>query len=489
MAVRLGRRRAGVAPPGLPAARDLDGHHATACHAPSLQLVLLPNGDVGPCCRNPRAFGNISDRLLSKVWHEARRRDLVDRLAEHDYGDGCESCGVESTLMPRSASYVAQFDYWAEHLRPSVESSWPLRIEFDLSNNCNLQCVQCHGDLSSAIRIHREKRAPMPKVYTDEFFEDLRQFIPHLRSAGFAGGEPFLAREAFRVWELCAELAPGLPCTIVTNGTQWNRRVEAVLADLQVQPVLSLDGLTRATYESIRIGADHAQVLANLERFRRYAEQIGTRMNINFCVMVQNVSELPDLLLFAEERGIIVNALTVLGPPECSLAHLPPAELARAHDRLRARSDEVAGLDLNGPTWHTVLTRLDSWRADDPGESRTAWVERSPAILQFPRQGSGPNDDESVRRRLAAMATDGRVHVVRVGPDQVARGWSQDLADHLGVPLEALEGRPLSSVLSVVDRMEVVADDDDRYEATFDVGDRRSGWADQVHVLYAVGQR
>ena len=82
----------------------------------------------------------------------------------------------------------------------------------------------------------------------------------------------------------------------------------------------------------------------------------------------------------------------------------------------------------------------------------------------------------------------------------MARGWSQDLADHLGVPLEALEGRPLSSVLSVVDRMEVVADDDDRYEAPFDVGDRRvfmvslpirdrSGWADQVHVLYAVGQR
>lgn len=103
-------------------------------------------------------------------------------------------------------------------------------MEFNLSNACNLQCIQCNGDLSSSIRIHRERRAPLAKVRRR--LEDLAALLPP-DEAQFAGGEPFLGVENFRAWELIAEVSPSLGCTVVTNATQWNRRVERVLEQLR----------------------------------------------------------------------------------------------------------------------------------------------------------------------------------------------------------------------------------------------------------------
>ena len=471
--------------------------HRTGCYAPSLQVVLLPNGNVGPCCRNDRAYGNIQDRLLSEIWRDRPRQRLIDQLEQYDFSSGCEECGVEASLMDRSLGYPSQFDYWAEQLGAGLGDEWPVRIEFDLSNTCNLQCIQCHGELSSSIRIHREKRAPLAKGYGDAFFEDLRQFIPHLRSAGFAGGEPFLAQESFRVWDLCAELAPGLDCTIVTNGTQWNRRVEAVLDQLHVQPVISMDGLTKATYEQIRIGSDHDTVMRNIDRFCAYADRVGSQVNINFCLMPQNIHELPDLLRFAEDRGIFVNVLTVLSPAACSLPHMRRDDLASVADMLERRAQEMELLTTNRKTWLTAMDRIRSWLSSAVDDDHSEWVNRTPAILQFPRHGKGPIDGSAARAELALFASDGRIHQVRVGTSQVGRGWSRELAEGLGFDRDALEGRPLSALLDVSGRSTVVEDHDDRCETHFELEGREvraiavpirddGGWADQVHIYFAI---
>ncbi|MCZ7629291.1 MAG: radical SAM protein [Microthrixaceae bacterium] len=229
-------------------------------------------------------------------------------------------CAAEVDAEGRELAYPSNFDRYGSDLAPERSGRWPLRMEFNLSNSCNLQCIQCNGLLSSSIRLHREGRPPLPTVYDDRFFSDLEEFIPHLVDAQFAGGEPFMAAETYRVWDLIRRLNPGLRCVTVTNATQWNSRVQAVIEELAMGFVFSLDGVTKETYEAVRIGADFDSVMANVERYSTMARRNGQPLEVNYCHMVQNYRELPDVLRWAEERHMRANVSVVRDPESCSLA-------------------------------------------------------------------------------------------------------------------------------------------------------------------------
>jgi len=487
---------------GLDGSATTDGAHGSGrsggarCAAPGLQLYLFANGDVGPCCRNSRRYGNVAEASLLDLWRGGVRAELLARFAEGSFGEGCEVCEVEDRIEGRAGSLAATFDHWSSVLEAPAATPWPVRMEFELSNRCNLACVQCNGDLSSTVRARREHRPPMPAAYGDAFFEELRSFLPHLRHASFVGGEPFLSPAHHRVWDLMAELAPGVDCTITTNATVWNDRVERVLDTLQVHPVVSIDGITAATYEQVRVGGDFEQVMDHVERFRRYAEAHDRILNLNFCLMPANVAEFPDLLRFAEARGIYVNAQVVRSPTDHSLAHLPLPALEEVAAGLRdhdaALRDE---LRMNRRTWIEELERIEAWCADHDGTA-TAWTIHSPRLLMFPRRGRGPVDPApEVSTWSATPSTE--VHTLRVGPDERTRGATVELADALGIELGELEGRSLAVLQRRVVHFDVVESSEDRYEATLELPDRRGrlvivprrdehGHADEAVAIFAL---
>lgn len=472
----------------------------TACLAPSHELYLHPNGDVRSCCRSLASLGNVKESSLSAIWNGRPRAELVGRLARDDYSGGCQSCETEVTLEGREGSFSATFDHW--QVDADTEPRWPSRMEFNLSNTCNLQCVQCSGELSSSIRIHREKRPPLQPAYGDAFFEDLRQFIPHLSSAGFAGGEPFLGTENYRVWEMMAELAPTIPCTIVTNGTQWNRRVEQVLDALAVHPVVSIDSPTRQGYERIRVGGEFEVVVANIERLRDYHRAAGTTMSLNFCLMSDNVLEFPDMLQFAESRQLHLNVCVVRSPVQHSLARMAPSELAVIHRQLKNRSSEMErSLQLNLDRWRIELERIGHW-ANPNGEDRSHWTQLSPMIMMFPRQlprrsGATPGDRNEV---TLDPRPDDDVFTLDIGPDDLVSTAPPGLAEALGLPTGALDGQTLAAVMPAMRRYRPLESDEHVYLAEFDAVGRSgqvlmvprrdsSGLADSVQVTFVLGPR
>ena len=430
----------------------------TSCFAPSVQLFLKPDGEVLPCCTHLSGFGNIRDEPLSQIWAGVRRRQLVDLLAQNDFSGGCENCGVEIEVEGREHSYASFFEVRATHVTPDPASvAWPRWIDFNLSTSCNLQCIQCSGELSSAIRIHREKRAPLESPYDDRFFEDLRAFIPHLDGALFAGGEPFMGAENFRVWDLIEELRPGLPCTVTTNATQWTPRIERLLERLPFSFVFSLDAMTARTFESIRVGADHAAVLANVDRFTEYARRRGTSATINHCLMVQNHHEFADLLLWAEGLGLPVVVSVVRTPPDCSIASLPPDRLREVQLELQRRDAEMRDrLGLNLRTWVAEFERIGSWvAAASPVESAVT-LPQSPTVLMFRCDGNGYHDDAAARAELATHSLDGVVHSLEVGRDDLIGGLSDSLqplmAEH-GIEPDEIVGRHFALVEDISVRM------------------------------------
>ncbi len=445
-----------------------------------MNLYFFPDGQVRTCCRNSDALGIIGEDRLPDIWRGARRAELVKALERSDFGGGCSGCGIEIKLEGKATAYPSTFERFVEH---PIDQRWPQRMEFNLSNSCNLQCLQCNGDLSSSIRLHREGKPPLDKPYGATFFEDLRSFIPHLRWAQFAGGEPFLAAENYQVWEMIAELNAHVACHVVTNATQWNSKVERVVNRVPMGFVFSLDASTKALYESIRVGADFDRVMQNVERFRQVAALHETTTSINFCMMRQNFHGFGDVLLYAEERGMKVDVSVVRDPEECSIAFMDVTELHNTHEFLLRESARVAPqLKLNLAVWHAELSRIKAWTTSTStalAGAKEQWVRvRTPSqatILGFPVGGNGPHDDNAVAVRLDDHA--GRiVYEVTVDEGETVVAVSDGLATVLGIEESALLGLGASSLQeAIIERFgppgdpEVVRSDDNhvRMRATF----------------------
>jgi tetratricopeptide (TPR) repeat protein len=126
---------------------------------------------------------------------------------------------------------------------------------------------------------------------------------------------------------------------------------------------ISIDGVTKATIESVRVNSTYETLMKNLHRFNCYArgetDRYPTRrmhhLQLNYCVMQQNWQELPDFFRFAESLGARALTVLVTHPRNCSLFALP-------QDDLRA---VVATLE--GQT--SALCRELKYR------NRTVWVE------------------------------------------------------------------------------------------------------------------
>ena len=327
------------------------------CQAPHSMLRLTPDGRALVCCANDQySLGLIGRQTLREIWDGAARSRIGAALDQLDYSLGCQDCGTDRFTGNRDRSIESYWDHFAADPGPH---EWPRRIEFALSNTCNLQCIQCNGDRSSSIRSQREHRPPMAMAYDEAFFAELDDFLPHLESADFAGGEPFLERESRRVWDRLMDQGLRPRITVTTNGTVFDERVAHYVRELRMEVQVSMDGLSRETFEAIRVGADHAAVRANVQGFIDLARSFGGSVSLNYCLMPQNWHELADFLLWAEELGVRTDVLPVKFPVRFNLLNLPIADLRGVLGHLEARDAELrARLEVNADAWSSNLRTI-----------------------------------------------------------------------------------------------------------------------------------
>ena len=417
----------------------MDAGVVGTCAAPYTSLRFEPDGRITICCINGQyTLGRAPEDSIAATWggdRVARLRAAIDRA---DYSLGCHDCEQPYRQGRRHLSQAV----WYDHLVGPDLGRWPQRLEFALSNTCNLRCIMCNGELSSSIRSH-EGRPPMPDAYDERFFDELRSFLPHAHELTFLGGEPFLSRHAMRVWDMVDELGLSPHVHVTTNGTVLNDRVERYVRRLRMDLAISVDGRTPATFESIRVGADHAATMANCDRLRSIAREIGTEVTFNSCLMVGNWQELPDLLADAEDHGTYVNVIVVDFPKHLSLLRLPPEELRPVVDGFEARDAEMRSLlRINLTMWDRALARLrearDGGRDDDGGRDVTVPVSLTAGRAAAERRF------RSSAEELAA-GSDRRPVVIDVDGDLVRSVTTEDWASALA--LDDLVGTSLLRLL------------------------------------------
>jgi MoaA/NifB/PqqE/SkfB family radical SAM enzyme len=395
-------------------------------------MYLDPLGDVRACCQNRwQLLGNVGERTLRDIWNGAEAAALREHLDRDDLSLGCELCQMELSMGAEQTVYLHQFDSLR---REGPTPAWPRQLELALSIACNLQCVMCNGDLSSSIRIHRERRPALHSVYGDAFFEELDQFLPHLERITFLGGEPFLGPEPLRVMSRLIELGLAPACHVTTNGSVWNERVERFLTNLPVHVAVSVDGSTAATVEGIRIGLDFEAMQRSIERYRDAVAIGGGGLSLAFCMMRANWHELREVLAWGDRLDVDVYVNTVTHPPRLSFHHAERKLLEDVVNALEADAGAGGpGLGRNEAVWKEQLALLHGL------------LDRRRHVV------ADSVDQVSHARSIAETWSDGRgVSVVEVDASQVVTAILPEPGSVLGVDLRSSVGQSSSSVMGTV---------------------------------------
>lgn len=426
------------------ASRDFSAKRfRSLCYAPFVSMYFDTLGFVRACCQNTRyTLGNVAQQRLDEIWNGSRAGALRRALMNNNLKLGCEFCDWQFAEGNHHSVFAWDFERFSAE---SPEPRWPKQIEFSLSNVCNLECIMCNGEWSSSIRARREKLPPLRKAYPDSFFDDLRKYLPRLENAKFLGGEPFLAPEPLRVCEMMIEDGLTIPCHFTTNGTQYNARVERILDSLPITLAVSMDGLTKETVESIRVNANHEDLMANFKRFHAYAKEKRTGIGLTYCLMRQNWREFGDFLLFADDWDCAVEVNTVRGPVHCSIYTLPDGEFSKIVSAMEKRDGElVARLNRNRGLWIETMDRLRNHRANPDA---MAAVESRLVSLQAPAKEADPGLELRARAELSQWCDGGPVDLLRCDGDEFIVAIESDTdTGFLGVPSDRLLGKPLRDV-------------------------------------------
>lgn len=313
-------------------------HPKALCHAPFMNLYFGRQGNVLVCCHNRKhIIGTYPSQSVSEIWEGEKRKELVEYLRHNDLSSGCHVCKWDLEQKQFENVKAIHFDPFP------VNFDYPVVMEFELDNTCNLECTMCSGEFSSTIRKNRDGKAPIKSVYDAQFVEQLDPFIPRLTTTRFSGGEPFLIDLYFDIWSKIVALNPTCLIAVQSNGTVLNSRVKSLLEKGRFEIGISLDGLSKSTYEGIRKNANFERVLENIAYFADYCKRKNTCFRISVCAMRENWREIPLFLHFCEQYDAQLEIHNVWFPPNSSLWNLEKEMLKEIVDYL---SDKI---DLNQP--------------------------------------------------------------------------------------------------------------------------------------------
>lgn len=297
------------------------------CHAPFKSMLLANNGRVLACCFNRQAvLGEYPQQSLKDIWFGEQAKILRQHIAHYDMSNGCFICKNQLLNNEFSTVKAKMFD----HLIAST-SGYPATIEFDLDNICNLECIMCNADNSSSIRSKSDLYGSYKSPYDAALVKELELFIPHLQQASFAGGEPFLIKLYYDIWEKMIALKPEIRINITTNATILNEKIKALLNRGNFEISVSLDTINEANYSQIRKNADFKTVMENLLYYHDYCKSKETFFGIWACPLRSNRYDIPDLFNFFGEKDIEVFLHTVWVPPKVTLWNLSAQELQKLH--------------------------------------------------------------------------------------------------------------------------------------------------------------
>ncbi len=194
-------------------------------------------------------------------------------------------------------------DALERRLEASLQRRPGLMLRVDIINKCNLRCIMCRY-VDPAVG-----QQPAKRLTAEEFDHFLDGIGPSVRAVMLScADEPLTSRHFPDILSLLARKYPQMEIELCTNATLMNGKIRRLMIEKGVTHLmLSMDGTTRPTLESIRGGAKYEKVVGNILALRDLKRASGSRYPIfimDYVLMNSNVHEAPAFVELAARMGV-----------------------------------------------------------------------------------------------------------------------------------------------------------------------------------------
>jgi hypothetical protein len=307
--------------------RSLLSESRNFCIYPWIHLHAWPTGEAYPCCHATHSptYGNTKQQTLKEIWNHKPMRDLrLDMLAGRT-NETCRKCREQedSGFFSGRQSANKHHGHHIDRVHKtqadgSVEQFEMTYWDIRFSNLCNLKCRSCGHIFSSQWYQDQAKLAggdwkknnTVLKIAGRNEDDMWNQLIPHLdyvEQIYFAGGEPLLMEEHYRILdELVRRKRFDVRLIYNTNFTHTDLKGQSVFEYWKqfdsVAVGASLDA-SGARGEYIRKGTDWAVVEQNRREMIKICPAVDFYISPTLSIM--NALHLPDFHRDWVERGLI----------------------------------------------------------------------------------------------------------------------------------------------------------------------------------------
>jgi MoaA/NifB/PqqE/SkfB family radical SAM enzyme len=293
----------------------------TFCIYPWIHLHAYPTGEAYPCCHAEMGVGQVGNcrtNTLEEIWRDRPMAQLRKDMLSETSNAACGRCYEQEASGFFSGRKSAN-KHHGHHIKklesnPFEMTYWDIRF----SNLCNLKCRSCGHIFSSQWYQDQAKLAGgdwkdrntvlnyAGRTETD-MWSQLEPHLDYVEQIYFAGGEPLLMEEHYRILdELVRRKRFDVRLIYNTNFTHTDLKGRSVFEYWSqfksVAVGASLDA-SGARGEYIRKGTDWAVVEQNRRDMMRICPEVDFYISPTLSIM--NALHLPDFHRDWVEQGLL----------------------------------------------------------------------------------------------------------------------------------------------------------------------------------------
>jgi radical SAM protein with 4Fe4S-binding SPASM domain len=318
----------------------------TFCMIPWIHLHSFPNGQAYPCCSSDSAYpvGSFKKDTMKTVWNNKPLRDMRNNMLENKECKECTRCyerennGFFSMRNESNKRFGHHIDLVDKTNKDGSLDEFKLRYyDIRFSNLCNFSCRTCGTWFSSSWYKEQKDTHGSPGhpqiMYAgrteEDMWEQMQEHIPNLEQIYFAGGEPLIMEEHYKLLdELVDRKMFDVKLLYNTNFSKFMLKDKSVLEYWKkfnsVSVGASLDAMgSRAEY--MRKGT----VWTEIEENRKLMQQECPNVDfyVSSTVSIYNILHITDFHRDWAERGLVRaedwNINILQSPEHCRIDVLP----------------------------------------------------------------------------------------------------------------------------------------------------------------------
>lgn len=331
---------------------SLANNSETFCVMPWIHQYVAPTGEVRPCCVYTLEYklGSMKESSLEEIWNNENTKQLRLDMLNGVQRVECTRCNVRDNLLTSSKAEFNKRFYSIDKIKEVVDSTLDdgtvpnhklYYIDVRFNNLCNFKCRTCGPHFSTSLVIEHQKvhekskdivmdnGFQYPGKTKEDAFEQLKSHIPDVYEIYFAGGEPLMQDDHYKVLdELFLQNKQHVKIYYNTNFSslklgKWNV-LDYWKKMNNVSVSASIDGIgTKAEYW--RKGTAWEEIESNIRQLKQECPNVN--FMVNSTVSWPNVNSVLEMHRSLVERKLLlsgnINVNMLDGPIYYSLKVVP----------------------------------------------------------------------------------------------------------------------------------------------------------------------